>query len=118
MGLVGSLELATAAWREAGCHELAIVGWWVLLLTYGSMRYDDALHVSVPSLALEGDVLRLRSWQTKVDRSRLGTEYHVLGAGVASSSWLRAGWESFKETAPLAARKQDFILFDTEIVVG
>ena len=32
--------------------------WWILLMIYGSLRFDDALHVCPEALEFDGDALR------------------------------------------------------------
>eukprot|EP00971_Amphidinium_carterae_P307183 6104953-Amphidinium_carterae.1 len=42
----------------------------LLLMIYGSMRFDDAMRVSPATVHLRADAIRCEAWQTKVERKR------------------------------------------------
>ena len=54
-------------------EALGIFTWWVLILIFASLRWDDGRHVSPQSLEFNDDALLGMVWQTKVDRKRRGT---------------------------------------------
>ena len=58
----------------------AVMIWWVLILIYASLRFDDGIHVAPTSLQMSDDVLLGVVWQTKVDRKRRRHQ-------VRSASW-------------------------------
>ena len=44
--------------------------WQCLVMTWASMRFDDALHTCPSTVCLRDERLHLTAWQTKVDRVR------------------------------------------------
>ena len=68
---------------------------WILILIYGSLRFDDGKHVSPSSLTLERDALYGLIWQTKVERKRKGTRFAVPKCSVSGADWFSIGWDGF-----------------------
>ena len=66
----------------------------ILRMVYGSLRFDDALHVCPAELQFRGGNLRGRVWQTKVDRKRKGTVFVAPNVSLTSTPWL-VQWFNF-----------------------
>lgn len=47
--------------------------WWLLCMVFASLRFDDAIHVDPSELHMKDEGLFGVSWQTKVERKRVGT---------------------------------------------
>lgn len=104
------LEAACAQWLAEGKKNRAIRSWLILCMVWGSMRFDDALHV-VPSRAEASDfALMLFGWQTKVERKRRGTRYAVCNLSVFGVEWLVPGFALWQATAPAEYMHGDFWL--------
>ena len=86
----------------------------ILCMVYGSLRFDDALHVCPAELQFRDGNLRGRVWQTKVDRKRKGTVFVVPNVSLTSTPWL-VQWYNF--SVELLSEEADFWLPHTEVVV-
>ena len=60
---------------------LRILMWFFLLAIWGTLRFDDLLHVRPSSFRLRSDALLGSSWQTKVARKRRSVAFSCLRAG-------------------------------------
>ena len=91
MALVREMEFALVAWRSAQ----ALIVWWYVVCLYGSMRFDDQLHIVSSSLRMRAGGLEAVAWQTKCERKRRGTRFIIADVGVhglpkatnSSTSW-------------------------------
>ena len=81
MVTIAALEYLIDALIHQGKTPAAIFVWWLLILVYGSLRWDDGRHVDPSSLVFTEDAVMGLVWQTKVDRKRRGTRF-VMVAGV------------------------------------
>ncbi|CAK8990623.1 Kinesin light chain 4 (KLC 4) (Kinesin-like protein 8), partial [Durusdinium trenchii] len=70
--------------------------WWILCMIFASLRFDDAIHVRPLELEMKEEGLFGVSWQTKVERKRVGTRFVVPNIGFSCSTWLEVGWALFK----------------------
>eukprot|EP00435_Cladocopium_sp_Y103_P002024 s1300_g1.t1 len=77
-------------------NAAAITVWWVLILIYASLRFDDGIHVAPSSLVMTQDALLGVVWQTKVERKRRGTRFAVPTCSISGTEWLSMGWDLFK----------------------
>ena len=76
--LVGALEhLLVYQSPDPNKEASTVFLFWILILIYGSLRFDDGKHVSPSSLTLERDALYGLIWQTKVERKRRGTRFSL-----------------------------------------
>ena len=71
--------------------------WWILCMIFASLRFDDAVHVVPIELEMREEGLFGVSWQTKVERKRVGTRFAAPKIGFAHSEWLEVGWELFAD---------------------
>ena len=69
--------------------------WWLLCMVFASLRFDDAIHVDPSELHMKDEGLFGVSWQTKVERKRVGTRFVVPRVGFGSADWFDRGWELF-----------------------
>ena len=74
----------------------AITVWWVLILIYASLRFDDGVHVAPSSLEMTQEALLGVVWQTNVERKRRGTRFAVPACSISGVEWLQMGWDLFK----------------------
>lgn len=79
-------------------------------MVYGSLRFDDALHVSPASVQLQDSGAVMVAWQTKVERQRRGTNYIVGRVSLSNEDWLSAGYKLWKKTMPTEYFDGDFFL--------
>eukprot|EP00435_Cladocopium_sp_Y103_P055182 s631_g18.t1 len=87
-------------------NAAAVMIWWVLILIYASLRFDDGVHVSPTSLHMTEGALMGVVWQTKVDRKRRGTRFAVPACSISGTEWLKMGWEIFQ---PMVTDRDYFI---------
>ena len=66
--------------------------WQCLVMTWASMRFDDALHTCPSTVCLRDEGLHLTAWQTKVDRVCRGTRYAVPKASLGQEDWVTTGY--------------------------
>lgn len=64
-------------------------------MVFASLRFDDAIHVDPSELHMKDEGLFGVSWQTKVERKRVGTRFVVPRVGFGSADWFDRGWELF-----------------------
>ena len=81
---------------------------WILILIYGSLRFDDGKHVAPSSLSLQNDALYGMIWQTKVERKRRGTRFAVPKCSVSGVDWFQIGWAAFQPFRD----DRDFFIWD------
>ena len=110
--IVAALEFALMHWIKDK-PALALHTWWVLIMIYGSLRFDDACHVDPSTLHLTNEGLFGVVWQTKTERKRKGTKFAVPLVGLTGHPWLETGWDEFKKIEP---KQRDFFVpeLDTE----
>ena len=106
--IVAALEGFVIECFDQDNAALGIFTWWVLILVYASLRWDDGRHVSPQSLELTDDALMGLVWQTKVDRKRRGTRFAVPNCSLSGTQWLEIGWHRFKEFSA----DRDFFIWD------
>ena len=95
IGVVGALE--TTVMCETDQVPLRIFVWWLLCMSFASLRFDDAVHVKPHELEMRDEGLFGVAWQTKVERKRVGTRFVVPKVGFRQSAWLETGWALFKD---------------------
>ena len=106
LATVKALECAVIGWLQDQV-VLGVFAWWVLVMIYGSLRFDDACHVDPGTLQLINEALYGVVWQAKTERKRKGTKFAVPLVGLSGKPWLEAGWEEFKKVEP---RSRDFFV--------
>ena len=105
---VAALEYLVNALILADKIPAAIFVWWILILIYASLRWDDGRHVAPSSLVLTDEALVGMVWQTKVDRKRKGTRFAVPHCSLAGVTWLEEGWHVFQQFK----NDRDFFIWD------
>ena len=73
---------------------LAFFAWWILIMIYSSLRFDDAMHVVPEALAMKDEALYGVVWQTKVERQKKGTRFAVAKVSVSGEEWIEDGWSA------------------------
>ena len=107
--LVGALEhLLVYQSPDPDKEASTVFLFWILILIYGSLRFDDGKHVSPSSLTLERDALYGLIWQTKVERKRKGTRFAVPKCSVSGADWFSIGWTAFQPFRD----DRDFFIWD------
>ena len=107
--LVGALEhLLVYQSPDPNKEASTVFLFWILILIYGSLRFDDGKHVSPSSLTLERDALYGLIWQTKVERKRKGTRFAVPKCSVSGADWFSIGWTAFQPFRD----DRDFFIWD------
>ena len=106
------LEEAVVGWAESRRLADAVCAWWVLCMTWGSMRFDDAVHIHPSSLRLTEFALYATAWQTKVERRRQGTHFAVCNTSLGGHPWLKVGTKAFFDLLPDDREHIDFWLGD------
>ena len=106
--IVAALERFVIECFDKESEALGIFTWWVLILIFASLRWDDGRHVSPQSLEFNDDALLGMVWQTKVDRKRRGTRFAVPNCSLSGSQWLEIGWHRFKGFSD----DRDFFIWD------
>ena len=91
-----ALEVLLPLLIKQRADAAAITVWWVLILIYGSLRFDDGIHVAPSSLQLSDEALLGVIWQTKVERKRRGTRFAVPRCSISGVDWLPMGWDLFE----------------------
>ena len=104
--LIVALEVFLARMIAENKTAAAVTVWWVLILIYASLRFDDGVHVAPTSLQWVDNALLGVVWQTKVDRKRRGTRFAVPACSISGTEWLKMGWEIFQ---PLVTDRDCFI---------
>ena len=69
-----ALEVLLPLLIKQRADAAAITVWWVLILIYGSLRFDDGIHVAPSSLQLSDEALLGVIWQTKVEKKKKGNQ--------------------------------------------
>ena len=105
-----SLEHCIIGWAQDSEHCRVVRAWQTLCMTWGSMRFDDALHVRPDSVRVDGAALRCTAWKTKTERKGRGTKFAVCKASFSDFDWVAAGLESYRKVVPEWAAKSDFWL--------
>ena len=105
---VAALEYFVNALILADKIPAAIFVWWILILIYASLRWDDGRHVAPSSLTLTRDALVGLVWQTKVERRRKGTRFAVPMCSLGGVTWLEEGWHVFQRFK----NDRDFFIWD------
>ena len=93
--MVLALELLCMRLIKEKKDAAAIFVWWVLILIYASLRFDDGIHVAPLSLQMNQDALLGVVWQTKVERKKRGTRFAVPACSMSDHAWLEEGWKIF-----------------------
>ena len=106
--MVAMLESALLHMIKVQSDPAAVFIWWVLVLIYASLRFNDGVHVAPDSLELNEDGLSGIVWQTKVERRRRGTRFAVPLASLSGSDWLSEGWTVFQQFK----QDRDFFLWN------
>lgn len=106
--LVAAIEIYHEHLLDSGASATAFFAWWVLVLIFSSLRFDDGLHVSPTSLKLTEDALYGVVWQTKVERKRRGTRFAVPRCSVSGTDWIQRGWDNFQ----VYLTDRDFFIWD------
>ena len=104
--VIRCLEGAVMVWTQE-YPVLAVFTWWILVMIFGSLRFDDACHVDPTKLELTHEALFGVVWQTKTERKRRGTKFVVPLVGFSSKPWLSTGWPLFQAIEP---KDRDFFL--------
>ena len=112
---ITSLEHCVTQWAQDGRLCRAIRAWQALCMTWGSMRFDDALHVRPDTVHDCGAALRCVAWQTKTERKGRGTRFAVCKASFSSGDWVAAGLAAYRQTIPKIAEKSDFWLVEGSV---
>eukprot|EP00438_Fugacium_kawagutii_P016453 Skav207243 [mRNA] locus=scaffold523:477791:485726:- [translate_table: standard] len=86
----------------------ALTVWWILILIYASLRFDDGVHVAPSSLEITDESMLGVVWQTKVERKRKGTRFAVPSCSLSGIEWLPIGWELFQPFR----QDRDFFIWD------
>ena len=73
---------------------IAFFAWWILIMIYSSLRFDDAMHVVPEALAMKDEALYGVVWQTKVERQKKGTRFAVAKVSVTGEEWMEDGWSA------------------------
>ena len=94
--LVVALEVVLPKLIHEKKNAAAITVWWVLILIYASLRFDDGVHVAPSSLEMTPEALLGVVWQTKVERKKRGTRFAVPTCSISGVEWLSMGWDLFK----------------------
>ena len=76
-------------------------------MIYGSLRFDDMLHVKPATIEWKQGVMYGSCWQAKVERKRRGTKFAVPDVSLANVPWLTTGWKVFAEVGTL---DRDYLL--------
>lgn len=108
MKLVMALEVYLEDLSRSNKTSSTIFIWWVLILIYSSLRFDDGVHVSPTSLEMSEHALLGLVWQTKVERKRKGTRFAVPMCSLSDLNWLDIGWKAFQPFK----EDRDFFLWD------
>ena len=90
---------------------------WILCLIFGSLRFDDGVHVKPDALDFRDGTLYRICWQTNVDRTRRGSKFEVPPIGFSQpdpgqESWL-ATFVRLSARALPAAR--DFWMYEVDV---
>ncbi|CAL1134601.1 unnamed protein product [Cladocopium goreaui] len=104
--MVFALELLCMRLIKEKKDAAAIFVWWVLILIYASLRFDDGIHVAPLSLQMNQDALLGVVWQTKVERKKRGTRFAVPACSMSDHAWLEEGWKIFQ---PFISERDYFI---------
>ena len=92
--LVAALERFVCARFRSSQFVLAFFAWWILIMIYSSLRFDDAMHVVPEALAMKDEALYGVVWQTKVERQKKGTRFAVAKVSVSGEEWMEDGWSA------------------------
>ena len=94
LALVAALERFVCARFPSSQFVLAFFAWWILIMIYSSLRFDDAMHVVPEALAMKDEALYGLVWQTKVERQKKGTRFAVAKVSVSGEEWMEDGWSA------------------------
>ena len=115
MGIMRCLETAFFQWTNDDNDPLVIFCWMVLIMTWGSMRYDDAAHIDPKSIQQTEFGVKFVAWQTKVDRKRRGTSFVVPDVAFGDRSWLVEGLTWLRRVALASFWDRDYMLIETDL---
>ena len=94
LALVAALERFVCSRFRSGQFVMAFFAWWILIMIYSSLRFDDAMHVVPEALAMKDEALYGVVWQTKVERQKKGTRFAVAKVSVTGEEWMEDGWSA------------------------
>ena len=80
--------MAVVRWIKDEKFVAAIFAWQVLLATWGSMQFDDCLHIDPASLVLEDTALYATALKSKRDQGRKGTRYVICRVTLSDVPWM------------------------------
>ena len=106
--------------EAAVCNEdlptpLRFTSFWILMLTFGTLRSDDGLHSCPDRYELHEQFLGGEAWRTKVDRKGRGTKFAVARVTLTEHDWVAAGFKIMQEDALLYDPQHRDYLMDTPI---
>ena len=94
LALVAALERFVCSRFRSSQFVMAFFAWWILIMIYSSLRFDDAMHVVPEALAMKDEALYGVVWQTKVERQKKGTRFAVAKVSVTGEEWMEDGWSA------------------------
>ena len=94
LALVAALERFVCSRFRSSQFVMAFFAWWILIMIYSSLRFDDAMHVVPEAPAMKDEALYGVVWQTKVERQKKGTRFAVAKVSVTGEEWMEDGWSA------------------------
>ena len=92
--------LEKAVCDESSPIPLRLTAFWILILTFGTLRSDDALHSCPDRFELHSTFLGGEAWRTKVDRRGRGTKFAVARVHLGDQcDWVASGFKILQEDA-------------------
>ena len=79
LALVAALERFVCSRFRSSQFVMAFFAWWILIMIYSSLRFDDAMHVVPEALAMKDEALYIRGGVA--DKGRATEEGHSLRGG-------------------------------------
>ncbi|CAE7939760.1 unnamed protein product, partial [Symbiodinium necroappetens] len=113
LALVAALERFVCARFRSSQFVMAFFAWWILIMIYSSLRFDDAMHVVPEALAMRDEALYGVVWQTKVERQKKGTHFAVAKVSASGEEWMEDGWSA----ASFEMDDRDYFMKELEYVL-